>query len=116
MTPEIPGALLALFRAAQYDAAATRSFEWLAGGFMWSDEGWRPIHDASHAHGLLRIPRALLAYRASLSLGTPRLGFAPVWATLEAAVPDWPGFRPDRCSQALGPALQRARQYDHDCR
>jgi hypothetical protein len=47
----------------------------------------------------------LLTYRSSLIEGKPSEVYRGPWDQLRAACPQWPGFRPERCSPQLARAL-----------
>ena len=100
-----PEVLIPHLRGSRVDPAATRQFEIMSGGFMWSDE--RPGAGYSEAAGDYAM-RFLFAYRASLVRGRPRAELRAVWEAVLAACPEWPGFLPERCSPELAPELERA--------
>ncbi|HEY1187070.1 MAG TPA: hypothetical protein VGE74_05400 [Gemmata sp.] len=83
-----------MLRATQYDPDASRGFELMTASFIWSDErGGVP--------GNLPSIRALFGFRGSLQCGQPDESLREAWDQLLAACPEWPGFRPERCSSAL---------------
>jgi len=95
-----PASALAILRKAHYDEKATRNYEILSGGFWWSDELLRDVATVcmevdSYAYGYV------MAYRASISTGTPRDDLRGAWDQLLLECPDWPGFRPERCATTL---------------
>ena len=100
-TPEI---LIEHLRGLTVDPSATRHFEMMSGGFLWSDEKPAGYSDSAADYPL----RHLLAYRASLVRGQPREELRSVWDAVLAACPQWPGFLPERCSPALAEELERA--------
>ena len=80
-----------------YDPEATRSYDIMRGGFVWSDEV--PCREKEYAKFLKSIflLSKVIAYRASLTLSEPREEFKGSWDELFKEVPEWPGFRPERC-------------------
>lgn len=101
--------ILEFIRSLEYDPDARRTFEWLSGAFVWSDEGMvlpdQPAEVVIIVGGLIK---RLAAYRASLILGEPRTEFADVWDEVRKAAPNWPGFRPERQHPDLHEPLERA--------
>src|SRR5688572_9548391 len=85
---------LAILPVAQFDPEAVRKYDIFAGGFYWSDE-------RIEALGGTDTYRQILAYRASLCERAPRKELLDTWDQLQRACPNWPGFRPERCSNAL---------------
>ena len=83
-----------VLRICIYDENATRFYDLFRGGFVWSDEtpgftnGCLPLN-----YGLLV---EIIAYRASLTAGKPRIEFEEHWNTLKSVCPSWPGFREER--------------------
>ena len=49
-----------------------------------------------------------MVFRTSLIKDEPIEEYRRNWEQLRAVCPDWPGFRPERCSTDLLPAWQRA--------
>jgi hypothetical protein len=100
-----PEAALDILRQARFDEKAVRKYEKLSGGFWWSDER---IYDVvglcmevdSHAY------QYALAFRASLSNGTPRDDLRDAWDQLLRECPNWPGFRLERRATSLASELQ----------
>jgi hypothetical protein len=99
-----PEVLIPHLRRLRADPQATRQFEMMSGGFLWSDEKPAGYSDAAADYAL----RRLLAYRASLVRGRPREELASTWEAVLAACPEWPGFLPERRSPALAEELDRA--------
>jgi hypothetical protein len=99
-----PEILIEHLRRLTVDPSATRHFEMMSGGFLWSDEKPAGYSDAAADYSL----RHLLAYRASLVRGQPREELRSVWDAVLAACPQWPGFLPERRSPALADELERA--------
>lgn len=92
----------------QYNPDAKATYDLMAGGLLWSDEG-----SPNETHGALRAClylRGVIAYRASLSQGEPRIELEEDWNALKAAVPGWPGFREDRV-YGHGQRLLRIHKY-----
>ena len=100
-----PEVLIPHLRELRADPQATRHYEMMSGGFMWSDE--RPGGGYSEVAGDYAM-RFLFGYRASLVRGQPREDLRSVWEVVLAACPEWPGFLPERCSPALAEELSRA--------
>ena len=100
-----PEVLIPHLRGLCVDPQATRQYEFMSGGFLWSDE--RPGGSYSEAAGDWAM-RTLLIYRASLVLGRPCEQWRFVWDAVRAGCPGWPGFLPERCSPALAGELAQA--------
>ena len=92
------------------DPNATIGYDLFAGGLVWSDE--RPEwEEPREDNGAPTIPglgkfRALLNYRSSLILATPRERFRDLWERARGLCPHWPGFLPDRCDPGLAEVLR----------
>lgn len=102
-----PQNAIALMQQAHWDSAATRSYEMMSGGFKWSDEwpagvSFLCMEEDSYAF------RFVLGYRASLIQGRPRDDLRAPWDQLSRECPEWPGFRPERCSPTLKSELETA--------
>jgi hypothetical protein len=89
--------LIKKLRGLKYDPNATRSFELMSGGFLWSDERPGDYDDVAAGYAF----RLLIGFRASLICGKPREELRFVWDALRAGNPDWPGFRAERLDTAL---------------
>jgi len=102
-----PEEALALLRQARYDPEARRGFECLSTSFHWSDERLPQamrlcLNGGSRAHFYTMV------FRTSLIKGEPIEEYRRTWEQLQSACPEWPGFRPERCSPRLLPAWERA--------
>src|ERR1700689_1212629 len=97
--PKLPDAelLLKQLRGLKFNPNATRDFELMSGGFIWSDERPRDYDDVVTGYAF----RFLIGFRASLIHGKPREELRFVWDAVWAGCPDWPGFRPERFSTEL---------------
>jgi hypothetical protein len=95
----LPPNVVELFRATHYDPNAVRRAELLTASFMWSDE-------VGGVPGNLAPVRALFGYRGSLQRGRRDESLRESWEQLLVACPNWPGFRPERCSAALRDDLE----------
>ena len=104
-----PVAAIDAFRRSAWDKHATRKYELMSGGFMWSDEAWREVGEICVAQDNWAF-RYVLGYRASLIRESPRLELRDPWTQLLEACPQWPGFRPDRCSPKLKEELDAIAQ------
>jgi hypothetical protein len=105
--PFFPEEAIAIIRESRWDPDATYELELLSGSFIWSDECYLEFVAACRAKGN-RSYWDPVAYRASLILGQPREEYRPGWEELMQHCPDWPGFRPERRSEALRAELERA--------
>lgn len=105
--PYYPWEALIPIRDAQYDSAATYGLEMLSGTFIWSDENYLEFVSACRNRGNNRYWEPV-AYRSSLIRGQPRDDYRRGWEELQRFVPQWPGFRPERCSESLKAALEHA--------
>ncbi len=88
----------------EYDPHATKSFELMSGGFVWSDESPQAYDDVASGYAF----RFLLGYRTSLIMGKPQEALESVWNAVRTECPDWPGFRPERISIELAEELNIA--------
>lgn len=101
--------VIEIIRSLEYDPDAQRTFEWLSGALVWSDEGLVLSDEAAEVTILVgTVIKRLAAYRASLILGEPRTEFADLWEEVREAAPNWPGFRPERQHPDLREPLERA--------
>ncbi len=91
-------------RTLNFNPRAVRSFEGMSGGFIWSDEFSDAVFDVCFAKDNWAF-RFLLGYRASLIAGQPRDDLRGPWDQLKIQCPQWPGFRPERCSSSLSVCL-----------
>ena len=93
--------------ACQYDPDARRSYDMLRGAFVWQDEFPPP---SSLDCGLAIVTLApVIAYRGSLTLGSPQPKLGESWRALREALPFWPGFRPERIHGQVERALKAAK-------
>ena len=104
-----PDAAIELLRETIFSPDATRTYEFMSGGFVCSDEGrgdagWICIEVDNWAY------RHVIAYRASLIRSEPREDLRGPWDQLQSAFPDWPGFRPDRCDPNLSAELDECNE------
>jgi hypothetical protein len=99
-----PAAIAAL-RRAEWNPAAERLTDLLAGGFFWSDENLHEVTNTGIREDFT-AERMLVAYRASLAMGTPRETLSEPWEQVTQEAPDWPGLRPERRSAALGDEIE----------
>ena len=87
-------AATAILRRCLHDPSAVRRYDLLRGGFLWSDE--LPECAAGELESVIAMLAPVIAYRASLTLRQPDSRYEADWDALQAAVPSWPGFRPER--------------------
>jgi hypothetical protein len=102
-----PEEALAFLRQMRHDPEARQGFECLSTSFHWSDEGLPRAMRLCMNHGS-RATFHTMVFRTSLIKGEPIEAYRRNWEQLRAAWPEWPGFRPERCSTDLLPAWQRA--------
>ena len=111
LTPEI----VAAARALRFDPEASRGFDVFAGGFVWTDE-WSPaLEEACRRASAVEFAdffRQVVGYRASVIRGDADEKLFPCWKALERLCPEWPGFRPERCSGALLADLERTNDLE----
>src|SRR4051812_4991299 len=96
--------LAGLLNQLRPDPQARMGYDLFAGGLVWSDEV-----PAGEQSGLVNgeFPknhehfRALLHFRSSLILGTPKEAFRELWDRANQLCPNWPGFLPSRRDAAL---------------
>jgi hypothetical protein len=101
-----PDEALAVLRQARYNPQARRGLEYLTMSFHWSDEGLSQAVRACRKHDS-RAYHFAMVLRTSVMQGTPVEEYRPTWDQLRKACPEWPGFRPQRCSPELLPVWQR---------
>lgn len=77
-----------------FSETARPFYEALSGALIWEDE------TPSIPFSELGWFRAALAYRTSLILGQPRTELESIWNALRKFSPNWPGFRPERCTSS----------------
>src|SRR2546423_820147 len=99
-----PAILTKALRGLRHDPQATRSYEMMSGAFVWSDERPADYCDVEADYAF----RFLIGYRASLVRGEPREELRSIWEAVSEACPEWPGFRPERCSTDLAGDLDDA--------
>jgi hypothetical protein len=102
-----PEEALTFLRQMRHDPEARRGFECLSTSFYWSDEGLARALRLCMNHGS-RATFYAMVFRSSLIKGEPIEEYRRTWEQLRAACPEWPGFRPERCSTALLRDWQRA--------
>jgi hypothetical protein len=85
-----------VLRSCIYDENATRSYDIMRGGFIWSDEFPNNGKDHDMLMSSIGLLVEIIAYRASLTAGKSRIEFEEEWNTLKIACPSWPGFREER--------------------
>ena len=78
-------------RAAHYSHEAAPFYEIMSDGIYWSDE--IPL---SHDQELIGLMRYIFNIRTRCAL-TEKPIANQVWNCFKYKVPDWPGFRPERC-------------------
>jgi len=87
--------LIHLLAACEHDPAAACQYDVMAGGLVWSDEVPSPGDHAPNLRSSVHL-RSVIAYRASLTLGQPRVELESDWNELRQLLPNWPGFREER--------------------
>jgi hypothetical protein len=105
--PYYPWEALIPVRDARHDPAAAFGLELCSGRLVWWDENYPEFAAGCRGRGNNHHPEPL-AFRASLILGRPREDCRRGWEDLRRPVPQWPGFRPERCSESLCAALDEA--------
>lgn len=87
-----------LLKHCEFDPNATRHFDAFIACFIWSDEVPAPSIADEVRPMIILLPklREIGAYRASLSLNSPRVEYEHQWNELKKNVPTWPGFREER--------------------
>jgi hypothetical protein len=103
VTPELERALDAL----AFDENARRSYEYLSGGFFWSDEVAPELMANDNATLMFKL---LIARRTAMIRGEEKPEAAQWWNEMKRRFPNWPGFRPERCSHLLAEELRRVEQ------
>lgn len=91
----ISPALIELLATCRHDPAASSAYDIMAGGLIWNDEVPNASDRASNLRASVYL-RSVIAYRASLTLNSPRAELESDWKELKRLLPNWPGFREDR--------------------
>ena len=84
-----------VFQALQYSPTATPSYELLSDTVYWDDEV-----PANPSPDVLAVIRYILRTRVELVQHSTD-AMDPTWEHLKKSAPLWPGFRPERCGEAL---------------
>jgi hypothetical protein len=105
--PYYPWEAFIPIRDARYDPGASYGLELLSGAFIWFDENYFDFVAVCRSRGNTRYWEPVV-YRSALILGQPRKDCRRGWEELRRLVPQWPGFRPERCSQSLKADLEQA--------
>ena len=106
-----PDSAIVILREAVWQPDATRSYDMMSGGFVWSDEPWRSAARECRKSDSWAF-RYVLGYRASLIRECPLEELAEPWLHLKAECPKFPGLRPARFS----PNLRQELEAIHDQR
>jgi hypothetical protein len=101
-----PDDALDILAQAHHDPNAERGYNAESAAFLWTDERLHLTRATCERLGS-RAEVHLLRYRTSLIRGEPVEEYRAPWDQLQAACPDWPGFRPERQAPALARALDR---------
>ena len=101
-----PWEALIPIRDARYDPAGTPGLELCSGAFIWPDEAYFEFVAACRGRGNVRYYEPVV-YRSSVIRGQLREDCRRGWEELRRLVPQWPGFRPERSSEALRSELER---------
>jgi len=107
MADVFPDNVIALLRRATFRLDAQRHYDMLSDSFWWSDEMLFEMSSLCLAKDNWAF-RNLMGYRGTLIKGQPCDRLRAPWDQLAREGPSWPGFRPERCSTELLPALKRA--------
>lgn len=104
--PWFPDEALAYLRSARFQETAFPCLELTSKSLFWSDEAYLEFvavcQDRGSPWGL--VP---LCFRSSLIRGEPDGLSRAAWDELQRLCPQWPGFRPERCSPTLRGELDR---------
>jgi hypothetical protein len=83
-------------------ADAVWAFDGMSGGFKYTDEV--PLSFVKSNDSLkdqvITVLRVLWGYRVALVRGEPRGDLQAFWHAVESLAPSWPGFLPERCTDA----------------
>ncbi len=100
------------------NSLAKAGYDIMAGGLVWPDE-FPPFGDpAGREVWRGYLPRFLVAYRASLTLGEARTELRELrelWDQVSRDAPHWPGLREDRRGEKARARLLAARRRDQIC-
>lgn len=98
-----------------YDPLAKAGYDIMSGGLVWPDE-FPPFGDpAGREVWPAYLPRFLVAYRASLTLGETRTELKDLWDQVSRDAPHWPGLREDRRGEKARKRLLAAKRRDQIC-
>jgi hypothetical protein len=106
---QFPDGAIEILCQTKWTPSAERTFDGMAGGFVWDDEFTREAISACTEIDNWAF-RVVIAYRASLVAGEPREELRAPWDQLARDCPDWPGFRPERRSTDLKGPMERANE------
>jgi hypothetical protein len=107
MADVFPDEVIHLLRRTVFQPDAQRHYDMLSDSFWWSDELLLEMAGLCLSKKNWAF-RTLLSYRGTLIQGQPCEQLRAPWDQLARECPNWPGFRPERRSTELLPALQRA--------
>lgn len=108
-------AALAILNRMPFDPTARGKFEYLSGGLLWADE-FPPLGSSDWA--VIEpdyLYRALLAYRASITLDQEQAKACELWDQVARQAPNWPGLRPERRGERAQRRLRAALRLSDKC-
>ncbi len=106
---------IAILDARAVAPQATRFYDHLAGGFVWSDEfpeiSTREWTVVSHDD----LYRYLIRIRRCITLGDIRMADIPLWQQVVTQAPRWPALLPERRSSRIAKRLRAAERLAERC-
>lgn len=107
--------ILKVLNGCVYDENATRSYDIMRGGFIWSDElPGSKKNQKMFVRGIFLLAK-VIAYRASLTARNPRNEFEEEWSTLKSVYPSWPGFREERIYGQIERDYEAVKKKEERC-
>lgn len=108
-------AAIAILDSMVVDPNATYDYDYLSGGFYWSDE-FPPIGSADW--GIVEhdcLYRSLIRVRRCITLGNESVVTIPLWQQMLNDAPDWPGLLPERRTGRIAKHLLVAERLADRC-
>ncbi|WP_165246665.1 hypothetical protein [Paludisphaera soli] len=113
--PPLTAEALGVLDRMPFDPAARGGFDVMSGGLAWPDAFPRMRSPERAVVYRNWMPRLLIAYRASITLGEERLKFRAAWEQVVQGAPNWPGLRPERRGDRALRRLRAALRCQDEC-
>lgn len=107
--------VLAVLKDCEFFEGAERRYDVMRGGFVWSDE--MPSRGSGLKENIMAIHvlARVIAYRASLTTGSPNEECRVEWEELRRILPNWPGFREERIYGQVKRDLKAVKLKEEKC-